>query len=123
MYYPASRDPKQLSQPESRLDELYVLEAGGEDTLLDDSSHDLVHNRDIALTSTAVFDVSEDIKTALDKAKKMFGTGFGKFKQTRKNLDSLPLNEEEFHETGGTRGYVERGRSLMKRQKFRQAIR
>ena len=71
----------------------------------------------------------EDIKTALDKAKKKYGDSFGKFRRQRPNVDDYDnlltdiMTEEEFQQTGGMRGYIERARALFVRGKFAPAVR
>ena len=68
-------------------------------------------------------DPPDDIKTALDKARKMYGKDFGQLnKRTRVNLDDMVLPEEEFEETGGVMGYMERGRNLLQRNQLSSSI-
>ena len=67
-------------------------------------------------------DPPDDIKTALDKAKKMYGKDFGSFKSFRPDqVASCDMNEEVFLETGGVVGYIERGRILVKKGNYKAA--
>lgn len=66
----------------------------------------------------------EDIKISVDKARKAYGSDFGKIQRRgKKGEEVIVMNEEEFAESGGLGGYIERARSLLVRKKYRPAQR
>ena len=56
----------------------------------------------------------QDIKTAMNKAKKASG-------RIKKVKETIKMDEEEFKACGGISGYIERARSLLLRRKVAPA--